>query len=208
MPGRALEFDETFAAPSLDPGRWLPFYLPHWSSRERAAARYHLAEGCLRLSIAQDQPPWCPEFDGPVRVSSLQTGAFAGPIGSGIGQHRFTPELVVREVQESVRLYTPCYGHVELRAKVSLDSRTMAAAWLIGYEDEPERSAEICICEIFGRDVEPDSALVGWACTRSGTPSSSRNSPPCVCRSTCASFTSTARSGRASRSRSSSTANW
>ena len=33
----------------------------------------------------------------------------------------------------------------------------MVALWLIGYEDEPDRSAEICVCEIFGRDVSPAS---------------------------------------------------
>jgi Glycosyl hydrolases family 16 len=37
----------------------------------------------------------------------------------------------------------------------------MVALWLIGYEDEPERSAEICVCEIFGRDVAPSEATVG-----------------------------------------------
>jgi beta-glucanase (GH16 family) len=37
----------------------------------------------------------------------------------------------------------------------------MVAFWMIGYEDEPNRSAEICICEIFGRDVGPDSVRVG-----------------------------------------------
>lgn len=28
----------------------------------------------------------------------------------------------------------------------------MAALWMMGFEDRPERSAEICVCEIF-RDV-------------------------------------------------------
>jgi glycosyl hydrolase family 16 len=37
----------------------------------------------------------------------------------------------------------------------------MVALWMIGYEDEPERSAEICVCEIFGRDVGRDQVLVG-----------------------------------------------
>jgi Glycosyl hydrolases family 16 len=32
--------------------------------------------------------------------------------------------------------------------------------WMIGYEDEPEHSAEICICEIFGRDVAAEGAMV------------------------------------------------
>ena len=156
-----LEFEDTFEGDTLDPGRWLPYYLPHWSSRERSAARYTVGGGVLRLLIEADQQPWCPELDGDVRVSSLQTGAFAGPVGSAVGQHRFNPRAVVREAQENVRLYTPQYGRIELRAKANDDPRSMVALWMIGYEDEPERSAEICICEIFGRDVTPGSAGVG-----------------------------------------------
>jgi len=40
-----LELDETFQSGTLDRARWLPFYLPHWSSRERAAARYEVGGG-------------------------------------------------------------------------------------------------------------------------------------------------------------------
>jgi Glycosyl hydrolases family 16 len=156
-----LEFGETCDGPELDPGRWLPHYLPHWSSRERSAARYELRDGALHLRIDADQQPWCPEYDGGVRVSSLQTGAFSGPLGSDVGQHRFNPEAVVREEQPNVRLYTPQYGRIELRANASADPQTMVALWMIGYEDEPERSAEICVCEIFGRDVGPDRVTVG-----------------------------------------------
>jgi beta-glucanase (GH16 family) len=103
-------------------------------------------------------------------VSSLQTGVFAGPVGSAIGQHRFHPDAVVREAQENVRLYTPHYGRIELRAQASADPRAMVALWLIGYEDEPERSAEICVCEIFGRDVRDDHALVGMGVHPFGDP--------------------------------------
>jgi hypothetical protein len=165
-----LEFEDTFAADALDLGRWLPYYLPHWSSRERSAARYEIDGGVLRLLIEADQQPWCPEFDGEVRVSSLQSGAFAGPVGSKIGQHRFHPDAVVRETQPNVRLYTPQYGRVELRAKASDDPRAMVALWMIGYEDEPERSAEICVCEIFGRDVRPQHAVVGMGVHPFGDP--------------------------------------
>ncbi|MDQ3670365.1 MAG: hypothetical protein M3377_08825 [Actinomycetota bacterium] len=37
----------------------------------------------------------------------------------------------------------------------------MVALWMTGYENEPDRSAEICVCEIFGRDVRHDRAVVG-----------------------------------------------
>ena len=156
-----LEFDESFAGDTLDRSRWLPHYLPHWSSRGRSAARYRIGDGVLRLLIEEDQEPWCPELDGGLRVSSLQTGVFAGPLGSAVGQHRFHPDAVVREEQENVRLYTPHYGRIEVRAKATDDPRAMVALWLIGYGEEPERSGEICVCEIFGREVEPESALVG-----------------------------------------------
>ena len=46
----------------------------------------------------------------------------------------------------------------------------MGALWLIGYEDEPERSAEICVCEIFGRDVGAETTVVGLGLHPFGDP--------------------------------------
>ena len=159
MAGRPV-WEDTFQSSVLDPSRWLPYYLPQWSSRERSAARYDVGSG-LRLRIDETQAPWCPELDGEVRVSSLQTGVFSGPLGSRIGQHRFHPEAVVREEQENVRLFTPHYGRIEIELAAPADEHAMAALWLIGYEDEPERSAELCVCEIFGRDVGAEESAVG-----------------------------------------------
>ena len=92
------------------------------------------------------------------------------PRGSAVGQHRFNPEAVVREAQENVRLYTPERGVFALRAKGVVDPDAMVALWMIGYEDRPERSAEICVCEIFGRDVEEGSAAVGMGVHPFGDP--------------------------------------
>ena len=169
-PGYRLVFNEGFEAPALDRTRWLPFYLPQWSSRERAAARYRLADGTLTLFIGEDQPPWCPEFDGDVRCSSLQTGVFAGPLGSAIGQHRFNAGARVREEQETLALYVPTQGYFELRAKARLGANDLAAAWMIGFEDRPERSGEIAICEIFGRNVGPVTAGLGYGIKPWGDP--------------------------------------
>ena len=159
--GYELEIEDDFRGSRLNDRLWIPHYLPHWSSRAASAARYSLRDGALRLVIEPDQPPWCPEFDGWLRVSSLQTGAFAGPRGSDIGQHRFRKGLVVREEQENRALYTPRYGLFELRARAIDDPNTMVSLWMIGYEDEPRRSAEICVFEIFGRDVKAGHAAVG-----------------------------------------------
>jgi beta-glucanase (GH16 family) len=76
----------------------------------------------------------------------------------------------VREPQPNVRLFTPQYGRIELRARACDDPRTMSALWLIGYEDEPERSAEICVCEIFGRDLGPDAVAIGMGVHPFGDP--------------------------------------
>jgi hypothetical protein len=168
--GYELAFEDTFDGDALAPARWLPYYLPQWSSREAAAARYQLGDGVLRLLIEADQPPWCPEFDGQTRVSSLQTGVFAGPVGSTIGQSRFQPGLIVRQAQPAARLYTPQYGLFEMRAKAIDDPRCMVALWMIGFEDQPNRSAEICISEIFGRNVTPGHMGVGMGLHPFGDP--------------------------------------
>jgi hypothetical protein len=169
--GYRLEFEDDFDAPSLDRTRWLPYYLPQWSSRVASAARYNIGDSLLRLRIDRDQEPWCPEWDGDVRVSSLQTGVFAGPAGSRIGQHQFAPGLIVRESQEPVALYTPQYGLIECRARAIADPAAMVALWLIGFEDRPERSAELLVFEIFGRDVRPSSVAVGMGVRAFADPS-------------------------------------
>jgi len=161
---------EEFAGDALDATRWLPYHLPHWSSRARAAARYTVADGRLELRIDADQEPWCPELDGGTRVSSLQTGLVAGPVGSAVGQHRFSPDAVVREAQPEARLYTPHLGLVEMAASAQIDDQAMVALWMIGLEDAPERSAEICVAEIFGRDLRPGSAAVGMGVHPFGDP--------------------------------------
>jgi hypothetical protein len=156
-----LEVEDTFESPTLDPSLWIPYYLPHWSSRQASAARHSVGGGSLRLRIDADQAPWAPEWDGYLRVSSLQTGVFAGPVGSGLGQHRFRDDLVVREAQDNAALYTPRYGLFEMRAHALDDPSNMVALWMIGLGDPPEHSAEICIFEIFGRDVGTRMASVG-----------------------------------------------
>lgn len=163
---RSDEFDGT----ELDTSLWLPHHLPHWSSREDSAARYRLGEGALHLVIDANQGPWCREFDGATRVSSFQTGLFAGPVGGPVGQHRFNPAATVREAQRNVRLYTPRFGAFAVRARALDDPACMVAFWMIGYEDKPERSAEICVCEIFGRNVSPRSGAVGMGIHPFGDP--------------------------------------
>ncbi|HWT25129.1 MAG TPA: glycoside hydrolase family 16 protein [Solirubrobacteraceae bacterium] len=155
-----LELDEDFAAPALDPRRWVAHYLPHWTTPDRSAARYDLRPDGLRLRIDADQPAWRAE-DGELRVSNLQTGTFSGPAGSPVGQHRHRPDLTVRTPQPARRLYTPRGGLAEAVMRASADPTCMLAFWLVGFEEEsPEASGEICVAELFGNAIGPHRSRV------------------------------------------------
>jgi hypothetical protein len=158
-PGDLL-FQDEFDDPVLDATRWFPFYLPHWSS-SRSPAHYRIEDSTLRLSVGKDQSPWCPEFDPGVRVSNLQTGHWSGPLGSSAGQHRFAPDLVVREEVAALRLFLPLYCRLDMRARVRLNPWNLAALWLIGFEDEPGRSGEITVFEAFGHALSDATARIG-----------------------------------------------
>ncbi|MBG0560653.1 glycoside hydrolase family 16 protein [Actinoplanes aureus] len=144
-------FHERFAEPELDPSVWVPYYLPHWSSRAASRATYIVGDGELRLSIPVEQPLWAEGIhETPLRVSGIQSANFSGPVGSTVGGQPFRPGLTVREEQPELWGYTPHYGRLEIRMRAVLSPRSMAAFWLSGIEDRPERSAEICVMEVFG----------------------------------------------------------
>jgi hypothetical protein len=157
-----LEFSDDFRGPALDRSKWLPYYAPHWSSRAATAADATTGPDGLTLTIGPTQVPWLPEIDGSIRVSSIQTGEWAGPLGAKEGQHRFNPALRVREEQPTERLYVPHYGRFEMRARMDLRAGQLGALWMIGFEeDAPEQSGEITIMEIFGDSIDATSAELG-----------------------------------------------
>jgi hypothetical protein len=162
-----LRLDERFPGSALDPDVWFPYYLPHWSSRAASAATHAVRDGALQLSIPPDQPMWCPDLHSePLRVSCVQSGSFAGPLGSTVGQQPFADGLTVREEQPTLWGYTPRYGHVEVRMRGAVTGRSMFACWMSGIEDSPERSGEICVAEIFGSTVRQGHADVGMGLHR------------------------------------------
>jgi hypothetical protein len=158
---RVPDHDERFDQSALDESRWWPYYTPHWSSRAASAARYDIGDPGLTLRIDADTEPWSPEFDGEVRASHLQTGQFSGPVGSGIGQHRFRGGLIVREQQREKRLWLPHFGVIEVRMRAIRHPDAMVAFWPIGFEERPDDCGEICIAEIFGSDLDDTGGWVG-----------------------------------------------
>jgi hypothetical protein len=158
-----LVFEDDFDAPELDRTVWLPHYLPAWSSGADTAATFDIGESCLYLTIPPNQGLWCAnDHKPPLRVSGIQSGNFSGPVGSTIGQQPYRDGLTVREEQETFWGWTPDQGYIEIRARGVVSKRSMVAFWLAGIEDQPERSAEICIGEMFG------DAVVGGESTAVG----------------------------------------
>src|SRR3954466_11320295 len=169
----APSFSDDFDGPDLDREVWVAHYLPQWSSRAATAATYALDGSELRLTIAPEQAVWCAgeheppprgagvlgcggDHEPPLRVSGVQSGVWSGPAGSTAGQQPYRDGLVVREAQPTQWGWTPLYGLVEVRARMELGPRAMAAAWLAGVEDEPRRSGEICLFEVFGDALATD----------------------------------------------------
>lgn len=154
--------DERFDDTELDESIWVPYYLAHWSSRQESAATYELSDAGLRLSIPQGQGLWCPDLhDEPLRVSCIQSASFSGPLGTTRGPQPFREGLFVAEEQPTLWGYTPTYARIAVTMRGNVTGRSMFAFWMSGIEDEPERSGEICVAEIFGSDITDEGALIG-----------------------------------------------
>jgi hypothetical protein len=153
---------EHFEGSDLAGDRWVPWYLPHWSSRESSRATYDVASSVLRLSIPTTQGLWCGDRHAPpLRTSTIASGLYAGPLGSTVGQQPFADGLTVSEEQDPFRGWLVEGGRLTVRARADLTARSMVSVWLTGFEDEPDRCGEVCVFEVFGDTVTPGSAGVG-----------------------------------------------
>ena len=158
---------DDFDDPDLDTTVWVPHYLPVWSSRAESAASYRLEDSRLVLDLPVDHPLWCPEeHPTPLRVSGMMSGSYSGPVGSTMGQQPIFTGQRVREEQGRFEGFLSTGGHLEVRCSMDITPRSMAALWLVGFEDEPERCGEICVVEIFGKSVENGSCQVGMGLHR------------------------------------------
>jgi hypothetical protein len=158
----AQTLTEDFDGTALADDRWVPCYLPHWSSREASRATHEVAGSVLRLSIPTGQGLWCPDRHTPdLRTSTIASGVHSGPLGSTVGQQPFADGLTVTEEQESFRGWLVEGGRLTVRARADVSRRSMVSVWLTGFEDEPDRCGEVCVFEVFGDTVGAGSAGVG-----------------------------------------------
>lgn len=154
-PPGPTEVDERFDRPLAGSG-WTAAYLPAWSSRAAAAATYRTGPDGLHLTVPPAHPVWCPDLhEPPLRVSAVQSGSWSGPVGSTQGQQPFRPGLRVQEEQAPTWAWTPLFGHLEVTCRATVGPGSMFSAWLVGVEDVPERSGEICLVEVFGDTTRP-----------------------------------------------------
>lgn len=160
-PSEVPDFDDEFLH-GVSAQRWVPRYLPHWTTPDRSEARYRLVPEGVQLRVEADQLDWRVE-DAPLRVSNLQTGTYSGAVGSDRGTHRHRDDLRVRTETPQELLFAPSRGRVEVTVSASRDEGCMLAAWLIGTEHlSPEDSGEVCIFEIDA------SAISSFTTARSG----------------------------------------
>jgi len=144
---RDPDIDDDFTR-GVSVDHWIASYLPHWTTPDRARARYDITPDGVQLRIEADQPDWRAE-DAPLRVSNLQTGVWSGPVGSPFGTHRHRSDLTVRTPVPRRLLFAPSRGRVEITVSASTDRDCMVAAWLVGTEHRsPTESGEVCIFEI------------------------------------------------------------
>lgn len=157
-----VQWTDDFDGDRLDTSTWLPHYLPAWSSRAETAAVHTVADSRLTLTIPRDHGLWCPDqHEGALRVSGVMSGNHSGPVGSTIGQQQLHAGQVVREEQPTFRGHLVSSGTVSVRCAMTISPRSMAALWLVGWEEVPEQSGEICVVEIFGRSVDGPTCEVG-----------------------------------------------
>lgn len=157
-----MQWSDDFDGNRLDTTVWLPHYLPAWSSRAETAAVHTVADSLLTLRIPRDQGLWCPdEHDEPLRVSGVMSGHHSGPVGSTAGQQPIHPGQLVREEQPTFRGHLVSTGTVAIRCAMTISPRSMAALWMVGWEEEPDQCGEICVVEIFGRSVVGPTCEVG-----------------------------------------------
>lgn len=146
-----LNFQEEFDEESLDPSKFSDVYLPHWSNPELVKANYSIGDGKIRLLIDQFQPGWMENTNQ--QISSIQTGMKDG-------LHIWDSSLGITGHTPAVDNYATKYGYFELRAKAQKGGGIHSAWWMIGTQNQYDKSAEVDIFEILGKDIHSEESKV------------------------------------------------
>ena len=154
-PGYELEFEDDFEGSELDTTKWFPYMLPHWTTAERSAARYRLGGSSVTMRIDEDTPEW---RAGGNRVSNLETGHYAGPLGSTVGSFYLETQWVVTTDLPTFRGYVARFGYFEARVKATRAIGSHTALWMVGFDDPA--AGEIQCYEIHGRHIGSERSRI------------------------------------------------
>lgn len=154
--GYRLIFHDEFNDATLNKTKWVDRYLSSWSKSSGNTSNYLFRNGFASLQIHKSTEPWCPEFDGQTVVSGFTTG-------DRNGLHNWTGKNVIRNPRDMKLTHINQYGYYEMRMRGQAGSSRHSAWWLLGFEDDPEQSAEIDIMELQGRyEHKVPPALHSW----------------------------------------------
>lgn len=157
-----LEFSDDFEGEELSKEKWLPFYVPFCSPTGIAIPSYEIRKGNLALKITEEQEPWCPEFNGEIKCSSIQTGIYSGR-GEGISALQETAaDKGAGDAPQFTSTYVPQYGYFEIRARMLITNSNMVSFRMRGYDSLLKKSAEVYIFEVKGKSVKGNFAKIGY----------------------------------------------
>lgn len=159
--GYTLDFQEEFDGTTLNTSKWLPSYLPHWTSTPaNAQARYTVANGVLTERLDADTPAWNAQYDGTVKISSIQSY-------EKDWWHQFNASMPNNHHEPDFDGYSTKYGYFEIRAKLSnVGGGGHQAFWLVGTNGTgtgPAAQSEIDFIEtFFSKPANWRIAAYGW----------------------------------------------
>ena len=162
LAGREPDHDERFDAGELDRRAGGRTTRRTGRRARRSAARWETGPHGLTLRIDADTPPWSPRVRRRRCASShLQTGQFSGPRGQ-----RDRPAPLPRRAGRARGAARAAAVAAAVRRHRGADAGDPASAtrWSrsgrSASRTEPEDSGEICVCEIFGSELD-DSGRLG-----------------------------------------------
>ena len=78
--------------------------------------------------------------------------------------------MTVRTPQPTRTLYLPSTGLAEAVLRAHPDPTCMLAFWLVGFAGDPERSGELCVCELVGDRIGRERSAINIGIKAHGDP--------------------------------------
>ena len=165
--GYRVIFYDDFDGKYLNKFNFTSDTIKSWTAEQSKEQKthYEMTGESILLYTDETMKPWCPEYDGSLKVSTLMSA-------NRTGLHKFSAVgdgSPITNVKKEVTNLTK-YGKFELRAKFNLfdgassvnGRKNHVAWWMIGFQDRDDERCELDIFEIYG-DGEYQITFHNWA---------------------------------------------